>query len=281
VKSIQGVTVHRAAGPVWANLTFNAASGPLADLSVREALTVGINRQQINQAIIGPLGVSTAPLNNHIFFTNQQGYQDNSGDLGAFNPAKAKQLLDADGWVSTDGGKTRSKNGQQLNLRFVISSSNDTSNQVAQIVQSQLAAVGVGITIVPVPGGDFYTKYVNTGDFDIAPVTLGGNAYPISTAVPTFIKPTTDSSGQLNIQQNYSRVGTAQIDQLLNSAISELDPVKARVLANQADAAVWKLDTIVPLYQRPQIVATKSTLANYGAPGVQDTIYEDLGFVKS
>lgn len=280
VKSIPGVTVHRAAGPVWANLTFNAASGPLADLDVREALTVGINRKQINQAIIGPLGVSTAPLNNHIFFTNQQGYQDNSGGLGPFDPDKARQLLDSDGWVSTDGGKTRSKNGQKLNLRFVISSSNDTSSQVAQIVQSQLAAVGVGITIVPVPGGDYYTKYVNTGDFDIAPVTLGGNAYPISTAVPTFIKPTTDSTGQLNIQQNYSRVGTDQIDQLLDAAISQLDPVKARALANQADAAIWKLDTIVPLYQRPQIVATKSTLANYGAPGVQDTIYENLGFVK-
>jgi hypothetical protein len=37
----------------------------------------------------------------------------------------------------------------------------------------------------------------------------------------------------------------------------------------------------VPLYQRPQIVATNSKLANYGAPGVQDTIYENLGFVKA
>ena len=278
VKTLPGVTVHRAAGPVWANLTFNAASGPLADLNVRQALTVGINRKQINQAIIGPLGVKTDPLDNHIFFTNQNGYQDNSGGLGAFDTTKAKQLLDADGWASTDGGKTRSKGGQQLNLRFVISSSNDTSKQVAELVQNQLAAIGVTVTIVPVPGSDFYTKYVNTGDFDIAPVTLGGNAYPISTAVPTFVKPKAGSDGKLNIQQNYSRVGTDEIDQLLSQATGELDPGKAITLANQADAAIWKLDAIVPLYQRPQIVATKSTLANYGAPGVQDTIYEDLGF---
>ena len=133
-------------------------------------MTIGINRKQIDTAIVGPLGVSTDPLNNHVLLTNQQGYQDNSGDLGKQDVARAKQLLDQAGWTSTDGGKTRTKGGKTLNLRFVISSTNDTSKQVAEIIQSQLSAVGIGITIVPVPGSDYYTKYVNTGDFDIAPV---------------------------------------------------------------------------------------------------------------
>ena len=271
--------MHRAAGPVWANITLNAASGPLADVAVRNAMTIGINRKQINQAIIGPLGVSTEPFDNHIFFTNQNGYQDNSGDLGKFNPDKAKQLLDAAGWKSADGGKTRTKDGQPLKLRYVISSTNDTTKQVSEIVQSQLADIGVTADIVPVPGKDYYNKYINTGDFDLALVTLGGNAYPISTAVSTFVKPKTGADGKLDIQQNYSRVGTDEIDQLFAQATSQLDPAKAIELANQADAKIWQLDAVIPLYQRPQIVATKSTLANYGAPGVEDTVYENLGFV--
>jgi peptide/nickel transport system substrate-binding protein len=279
-KSLPGVTVHRAAGPVWANLTLNAASGPLADLGVRNALTVGVNRKQVNQAIIGPLGVSTEPLNNHVFFTNQNGYQDNSGDLGKFDPARAKQLLDTAGWKSTDGGKTRSKDGQQLKLRYVISSTNDTTKQIAEIVQSQLADIGVTADIVPVPGKDYYNKYVNTGAFDIALVTLGGNAYPISNAVSVFVKPKTGTDGKLDIQQNYSRVGTDEIDQLFGQATTQLDAARAIAVANQADAKIWQLDAIIPLYQRPQVVATKATLANYGAPGVEDTVYENLGFVS-
>ncbi|NUR62920.1 MAG: ABC transporter family substrate-binding protein [Catenulispora sp.] len=281
VKTLPGVTVHKAAGPVWANLTFNAAgSGPLSDVLVRNALTIGINRKQIDTALVGPLGVSTDPLNNHVLLTNQKGYQDNSGDLGKSDPARAKSLLDQAGWTSDDGGKTRKKNGKLLDLRFTISSSNDASKQLAEIVQSQLADIGVKIDITPVPGGDYYTKYVDTGDFDIAPVTMGGNAYPISTAEPVFANPTTGTDGKLNIQQNYGRVGSKEIDGLLNQALSSLDRDQAIKFANQADAAIWKLDAIVPLYQRPQIVATNSKLANYGAPGVQDTVYENLGFVS-
>ena len=135
------------------------------------------------------------------------------------------------------------------------------------------------ITIVPVPGDDYYTKYVNVGDFDIAQVTFGGNAYPLSTAQPEFANPTTGSDGSLSIQQNYGRIGDPAIDTLFTQALGSLDRTKAEAYANQADALIWKLDTIVPLYQRPQIVATNSKLANYGAPGVQDTIYENLGFV--
>ncbi|GAA2029133.1 ABC transporter family substrate-binding protein [Catenulispora yoronensis] len=281
VKTLPDVTVHKAAGPVWANLTFNAAgTGPLSDVLVRNALTIGINRKQIDTALVGPLGVSTEPLNNHVLLTNQKGYQDNSGDLGKADPARAKSLLDQAGWTSDDGGKTRKKAGKTLDLRITISSSNDTSKQLAEIVQSQLGDIGVKIDIVPVPGGDLYSKYVDTGDFDIAPVTLGGNAYPITTAEPVFVNPVVGTDGKLNIQQNYGRLGSKEIDDLFTQALSTLDRDQAIKFANEADAAIWKLDTIVPLYQRPQIVATNSKLANYGAPGVQDFVYENLGFVS-
>lgn len=281
VKTLPNITVHKAAGPVWANLTFNGAgTGPLSDLQVRNALTIGINRKQIDTALVGPLGVSTDPLNNHVLLTNQQGYQDNSGDLGKQDVARAKQLLDQAGWTSTDGGKTRTKNGKPLNLRFVINSTSDSNKQLAEIVQSQLADIGVQVTIVPVPGKDYYTKYVNVGDFDIAQVIFGGNAYPLSTAQPEFANPTPGTDGGLNIQQNYGRIGSTEIDNLFTQALSSLDRNQAITYANQADAAIWKLDTVIPLFQRPQIVATKATLANYGAPGVQDTIYENLGFVS-
>jgi peptide/nickel transport system substrate-binding protein len=275
-----GIGVHRAAGPVWANLTLNGASGPLTDPTVRKAVTVGVDRKQIVSAIIGPLGVPPTPLGNHIFFLNQNGYQDNSGDLGGYDPTRAKQLLDQAGWTASADGRTRAKGGQQLNLRMVIAN-NDTSKQIASLVQNQLAQIGVTVTIQPVPGNDFYSNYVIPGNFDIAPVTLGGNAYPISTATPVFANPKPGANGKLQIQQNYSRIGSDQIDQLMTQALSSLDPAQSIKYANQADAAIWQLDAIIPLYQRPQVVATKSTLANYGAPGVEDTPYENIGFTKS
>jgi peptide/nickel transport system substrate-binding protein len=275
-----GITVHRAAGPVWANLTLNGAAGPLTDVKVRNAVTIGVNRQQIDAAIIGPLGVPPTPLDNHVFFLNQKGYQDNSGDLGKYGPARAKQLLDQAGWTASADGRTRSKNGQQLTLRFLSNSTSDTTKQIADLVQDQLGQIGITVSIQPVSGADFYNKYVDTGNFDIAPITLGGNAYPISTAQPVFANPKPAQGGGLLIQQNYSRVGSDHIDQLFQQALAALDPAQSIAYANQADQAIWQLDAIIPLYQRPQVVATTSKLANFGAPGVEDPIYQDIGFTK-
>ncbi|MBM9434405.1 hypothetical protein [Actinacidiphila bryophytorum] len=41
---------------------------------------------------------------------------------------------------------------------------------------------------------------------------------------------------------------------------------------------LWELAVNLPLYQRPAIEGTKSTLANYGDFGFQDTDWTKIGF---
>jgi peptide/nickel transport system substrate-binding protein len=36
----------------------------------------------------------------------------------------------------------------------------------------------------------------------------------------------------------------------------------------------------VPLYQRPDLVATKANLVNFGSFGFADPVYESIGFKK-
>ena len=45
-----------------------------------------IDRAAIARAMLGPLGIDAATLGNHIFMRNQTGYQDNSGDVGKYDP---------------------------------------------------------------------------------------------------------------------------------------------------------------------------------------------------
>jgi len=47
-----------------------------------------------------------------------------------------------------------------------------------------------------------------------------------------------------------------------------------------ADGLIWKLVNVLPLYQRPQLVAAKQALANVGARGFHDLRYEDIGFTR-
>ena len=102
----------------------------------------------------------------------------------------------------------------------------------------------------------------------------------MSSAKSIYINPKKNSSGELDIQQNYARIGSPQIDDLMSAAEQEVDPVKAAALANQADKAVWAEVHSLTMFQRPQITAVKATLANVGSYGFKTPLYQDIGFVK-
>ena len=268
-----GVTLRRSGGPNFRHLTMNGTSPILSDVTVRKAVAMSINRATIAKALLGPLGVPAVPLGNHIFMENQKGYRDNSGDVGTYDPTKAGTLLDGAGWKLT--GTQRSKGGKPLELRIVIPSGVATSQQESELMQSMLAAVGIKLDIMTVPVGDFFDKYITPGDFDLTVFSWLGTVFPISSSQSIYAKP----QGQ-NIQQNYARTGSAQIDMLFDQATAEFDTTKAIALGNQIDSLIWQEVHSLTLYQRPDIIATKSTLGNFGASGFATLPYQDIGFVK-
>jgi peptide/nickel transport system substrate-binding protein len=277
-QSTPGITIHKAGGPNFRHITINGAGPILSDLNVRQAIAMGIDRAKIAQALLGPLGVPTTPLNNHIFMANQNGYKDNSGDVGTFNPERARQLLDQAGW--TQSGTFRRKGGKELDLRFVIPANVAASKQESELVQGMLEDIGVNVKIDTVPLDDFFDKYITPGNFDLTVFAWLGTPFPISSSKSIYAKPTKDSKGQLVIQQNYARVGSDQIDALFDQATAELEPASAIDIANQIDGMLWNEVHSLTTYQRPDIVATKSNLANYGAFGFASRIYQDIGFTK-
>jgi peptide/nickel transport system substrate-binding protein len=277
-KNIADVEIRVAGGPNFRNVTINGTSPNLQDVKVRQAIAMAIDRGAIARALIGPLDIVAVPLNNHIFMENQEGYQDNSGDVGKYDPAKARQMLDAAGW-KLDGG-VRKKDGKALEIVCVIPTAIQTSKQEAELMQNMLGQIGVTMTINTVPGDDFFDKYVTPGQFDFTVFSWFGTAYPISSSKSLYAKPTKNATGGLDIKQNYSRVGTDDIDRLLDSASRELDRKKAEALANQADALIWQQVMSLALYQRPELFATKKTLANFGAFGFATWVYQDIGWMK-
>lgn len=88
------------------------------------------------------------------------------------------------------------------------------------------------------------------------------------------------ADGSLNVEQNYTRVGTDQVDQLFDQAVATLDEGKSRSLIRKADSRIWAAAGSIPLYQRPQLTAAKKDVVNAGAFGFQTPVYEDMGFLK-
>jgi peptide/nickel transport system substrate-binding protein len=269
-----GIEIRRAGGPNFRHITFNGTSPLLSDVNVRQAIAKAIDRQTIADAMIGQLGGDTKKLDNHIFMRNQKGYKDNSGDLSEPDIDGAKKQLDDAGWTQ-EGDGTRTKDGKELSIRFVIPSGVATSAQESQLVQGMLKQIGVDVQIQTVPTDDFFETYVNTGDFDLTVFSWIGTPFPISSSQSIYEEPKGDE-----IQQNYARIGSKEIDDLFAEATHELDPDKAIDDANKIDGLIWDEVHSITLYQRPDIVGAKETLANYGALGFASAKYQDIGFTK-
>lgn len=277
-KDIEGTEVRIAGGPNFRHLTMNGTSPNLRDVRVRQALSMAISRPAIARALLAPLGMRAEPLGNHIFMSNQEGYRDNSGEVGTYNPERAKQLLDEAGWKMD--GNIRKKDGKPLEIVAVIPSAVNTSRQETELMQNMLAQVGVHLDIHTVPSPDFFAKYITPGQFDFTVFAWIGTPYPMSSARSLYSTPTKNANGEMDIQQNYARIGTPEIDQLFDEATQELDLPKAREIANHLDALLWQEVHSLTLYQRPEIVVTKSNLVNFGAFGFADWIPEDIGWAK-
>ncbi|MEO3800291.1 ABC transporter family substrate-binding protein [Nonomuraea sp. B1E8] len=274
-RAAQGAQVRQAAGPDFRHFTFNGSSELLKNRNVRLAVQLGIDRQAIVRSDLQGLDWPIALLNNHFFMNTQEGYRDNAGSLGVYNPERARKLLDAAGWKLA-GGTVRQKDGKPLDLRFVVPSGVQLSKSEGELAQSMLAQIGVKLTIKSVPSDDFFSKYVIPGNFDITPFAYIGTPFPVSSSYGIYA----NAPDGKTWNANFGRVGSAAVDEAMSRAAQSLDPVQARKETNTADRLIWELVTVLPLYQRPQIVATRQTLANVGARGFYDLRYEDIGFMR-
>jgi peptide/nickel transport system substrate-binding protein len=265
----KGISIRRAPTPTWNHFTFNGAKGSiLADPALRHAVAEGIDRQSIAAVTQHGLSSNPAALNNHVYVEGQQGYEDNGGVV-AYNPEKAKQELDTLGWKLN--GQFRERDGQHLVVRDLFYDA-QTTRQFGLIAQHSLAQIGVKLELSAKAGSGFFTNYINVGAFDIAQFGWMGDAFPLSSLTQIYA-----SAGE----SNFGKIGSAEIDAKIEQTLEELDPAKARALANEVDKLIWAEGFSLPLIQSPGNVAVNSSLANFGATGLADLDYTAIGFMRS
>ncbi|MBV2353069.1 ABC transporter family substrate-binding protein [Streptomyces sp. J2-1] len=174
------------------------------------------------------------------------------------------------------------KNGKALALRFVLPSGpgSETLNTVALRISAMLEKVGISTTVTKVSDASYFKDHIASGDFDLALYSWPGSAFPATDARPIYAKPVAAADGSVNVEQNFTRVGTDQVDQLFDQAGTTLDEGAARELIRKADSRIWATAGSIPLYQRPQLVGTRKNLVNAGAFGFQTPVFEDMGFLR-
>ncbi len=274
LKDAPNTAIRKAAQSDESQITFNGAHGALQDVRVRQAIQLAVDRSAFAKVASNGLPLTLKPLGSHFYMPGTPQYQDNAAQFEHRDVAAAGKLLDQAGWTSPGKGKVRTKNGQPLTETFVVAADNAVGRQIAQLAQSMLGEVGIQVKISPEPADDYFPKYIDRGAFDLAFFRWQPNSY-LSQSVTIYQRPQGD-----NIGQNFGRIGSAQLDQVLDQATQTADPVKAAALYNQADKLIWQEAHSLPLYQTPEVNAVRSTLANYGSQGLSEYDYATVGFTR-
>ncbi|MEU0071216.1 ABC transporter family substrate-binding protein [Streptomyces sp. NPDC006332] len=199
---------------------------------------------------------------------------EQGGAPGAYAPKGTAAPADA-------AGRPLAKDGKPLTLRFVLPTGpgSEVLRTVADRITDMLEEVGIRTEISKVTDESYFKDHIASGQYDLALYSWPASAFPATDARPIFAKPVPAADGSLNVEQNYTRVGTDQVDQLFDQAVGTLDEDESRGLIRKADSRIWAAAGSIPLYQRPQLTAARKTVANAGAFGFQTPVYEDMGFL--
>ncbi len=165
---------------LWVNV---AKGGPLADAKVRQAISAGINRQQLSSK--GEYGYEApATSSSGLTLPAQQQFLDPklANDLSpTADASKVSSILTADGYKKDSKG-IWAKNGQEISFSVEDPTAFTDYYADAQLIAGQLKAVGINATLDGVAAPAWFTD-TQDGNFQTA-VHWGGGAGGTSDPYP-------------------------------------------------------------------------------------------------
>jgi peptide/nickel transport system substrate-binding protein len=221
----------------------------LGDGRVRQAFALAIDKQAIVHNLLAdrtPEATSLIPV----------GLYPVSLPRAEFNPERARQLLEDAGWRAGSNG-VRVKDGQPAHISVLVLAGDNLSAQVQQVVEDDLAAVGIESESRSLPSPVMFGGFVGNsplplGTFDLAlfatPYQLDPQAFLFGNFASSQLPNPTLRTGQ-----NYTRTQNPLLDQALTDAASTLDD-QARLAAYTRASELINADAAyIPLYPHLQV----------------------------
>lgn len=224
----------------------NLTKAPFDDQTVREALSLALNRDQI--ADLATEGTMSAAGQTNVLLPNQEQLLDPSlpdGGLITQDTAKALELFAQAGYTQQDG-KLVDANGSQLAFSIMTANGYADWLRAVQEVQKQWGALGIDVKIsTPQPAA--YQSSLGTGDFDISMGGIGGtaNAYRDFNQLlgGEFYQPIgTQTTG------NYERYQNPAAEALLQQLKETTDPDEQLQLGYQLQKIVYDDVPVIAMY---------------------------------
>ncbi len=246
----------------------NAGFCPFKDVRVRQAITLGINRQAIVDTLLE--GKTTVPVSQW----PNSGWTNNNMEVKVYDPDAAAALLDEAGYtMGSDGIRVGDCNGEQTRLSFNFVTTTDPIRiAIATAAQSDLAKIGIDFIPIHTSASTFFGQYfdsgiLTTGNYDMGGYTTGFYPDPYTNhfqceAIPSAGKPD---------GLNWYHLCDPFLSDLIDSLLTTADPVERKAILDEAQVYIAENYYVIPLYARADVFGTTPRFV-FGPVGPQSNM---------
>jgi peptide/nickel transport system substrate-binding protein len=218
----------------------------LGDRSVRQALTMLIDRARVTAAALGESAdAAGGPLPAALL-------RDTPATLLPFDTASATSLLDAAGWRVARDNAPRHRGSTALRFTLLVPASGAAARRAAVVMQDQLRRFGVAMDIEPEDDATIAAR-LTAHQFDAALIDLDWDPNPLS-ARQLWGSPTNGSEGS----SNFSGYRSDAFDAAMDAAASAADSTAANLAISSAWRALVRDAPAIWLYDFRRVGAIRA-----------------------
>ncbi|MCH7232959.1 ABC transporter family substrate-binding protein [Glycomyces sp. L485] len=254
LQSADGIDFAVAPGPGWEHIDLNTDNEFLSDPALRTAVFQAIDVENIIDRTYANVQTDAQRKRNHLFRGESEYFVDklSATGQGIGDIELARRTLDAAGYSWDADNRLRTPDDEPVTLSYGYTESRADRAVVAQLVQANLADLGVEIELDPFSSADLGPTLFE-GRFDIV-------AFGWSTS-PTFVGGASQYWSSSS-SSNFGGLDDEALDEILDRLNGTLDIDTAAEIANEAVAQVIGDAYVLPVIDTPVAVMASDELVN-------------------
>lgn len=227
---------YRYVSNAYTYMGYNLSDPRFADVRVRRAFSLAVNKQEIVDAVLFGLGrPAEGPYRPGTAWINE--------DLPPypFDPARSRELLAEAGWTDTDGDGILDKDGKPFAFQILTNQGNDQRLKTATIIQKRLRDVGVDVSVRVLEWSAFINDFIDKRRFEVIvlgwSLSLDPDQYDIWDSSKTGYK-----------QFNFVGYKNPEVDALLEKGRREFDTAKRKEIYDRLQEILYEDQPYTFLY---------------------------------
>ena len=216
---------------------------------VRQAIAYAVNKEEILNEYLNNYGELAVTPVSSIF----KSYYVEELKPIEFNPEKAKQLLQEEGWSDTNNNGVLEKNGVEFSFTLFIPSGNPLREFAATVIANNLKAIGIQMKLQKLELGAFlenlYTKKMD--------------AWMVSSYIPVPLDLKTVWYSDLEkTPNNFSSYQSKETDEIVEALDMRISEIEKRDQYKKFQAMIYQDCPVVFLYWTDNIIVHNKRLEN-------------------